>query len=853
MWTIILAIPAWVWLKMLYGTPRGKLLFWDLLDFAKPWKWSELLTTGFGSRYGARVIFGALTPNQVFVYSFIISYFLWQVGLTFVSLIFMFISFCNIAPQTTTSRRIFWGILCIPAMLYPTPDIIMFNAWFVFMWEVEVLPFKIVDIINNCEEIVMSHLDITHLSPLIRNSETGWLQPWLDTFMDCYDAIVWRFSGKVKVDFLRPIEITEGKRFYPGLPRIEVDTLEEKVAAAVKVMKYMYYLALGSVMFISLLNSNGITLLAGFIFLFCIAELNLTNTDYGAPKINMKSGCYRVRRGIYGGLDVGKGIGFVYRGVMHIPYHVCYGAPIQIRGAEITPYFVSKNLDIVTYGGPSQLEDFYDGEMIYVLLQEDETQVTCQTKAKVSDGTLIYHAVSRKGQSGSPIAVVRNGQVLIVGITGNVLKTRQEDVEYHRAPPKLRMPAVEIPEQNVVNYVTQHPGAGKTHNFTPMLVSELLKAGRKKILVTGPTRVVCNEIQLSLKQSIKDETISVVVKGSLHRSVRARVQVMAHATAVSILLKEDPILRDLDTVIIDESHTDDLSTKLLEIFCLTHEIPVYLMSATHPHEMDDNSNYPIEDIQIRESEVCNFVVEEITNQDRRVLLFVPSVDGKKGVMAYAKLLASYNPILMYRANYEQAKIQLCDVTRKLIISTNIAECGLNADIDTVIDTSRVYIQTYVGGISTGAIQQTTQANRIQRRGRVGRNKPGRYYYIDYPTKKIEDDTLACNQAEEIASILGWKSGPRSIPITRKQLIRMYEKNLTMLGAWFEYEATGLMSSREQKDAKFKELTSGDINIEKCPKNTGSRTCTCTTLRYKWWDDALHDKITSYLAKGRGVT
>lgn len=83
-----------------------------------------------------------------------------------------------------------------------------------------------------------------------------------------------------------------------------------------------------------------------------------------------------------------------------------------------------------------------------------------------------------------------------------------------------------------------------------------------------PTRVVCREILNSVRNHFGPEEICLAVKnmksGNRHR---AKIVVMAHATAARMIISGDPLVRGVKAVILDESHTEDPATEILKDFC----------------------------------------------------------------------------------------------------------------------------------------------------------------------------------------------------------------------------------------------------------------------------------------------
>ncbi|KAK3922357.1 LOW QUALITY PROTEIN: hypothetical protein KUF71_011826 [Frankliniella fusca] len=97
------------------------------------------------------------------------------------------------------------------------------------------------------------------------------------------------------------------------------------------------------------------------------------------------------------------GIGTVYDGVMHAPYHVTFGAPIKIGDKTISPTYVNKDDDVVTYGGTPKFHPPGDANTVFLNLEDEKGTRTVMAPLKVNkDATacaFLSHSVP--GESGS--------------------------------------------------------------------------------------------------------------------------------------------------------------------------------------------------------------------------------------------------------------------------------------------------------------------------------------------------------------------------------------------------------------------------------------------------------------------
>ena len=102
--------------------------------------------------------------------------------------------------------------------------------------------------------------------------------------------------------------------------------------------------------------------------------------------------------------------------------------------------------------------------------------------------------------------------------------------------------------------------------------------------------------------------------------------------------------------------------------------------------------------------------------------------------------------------------QAAENTRKIIVSTNIAEASVTIDgIAYVIDCGFVKLRAYnpVTGIESLTATAVSKASATQRAGRAGRTKPGKCYrlYTEEAYKKLEDSTIPEIQRSNLAPVL----------------------------------------------------------------------------------------------------
>lgn len=106
---------------------------------------------------------------------------------------------------------------------------------------------------------------------------------------------------------------------------------------------------------------------------------------------------------------------------------------------------------------------------------------------------------------------------------------------------------------------------------------------------------MCKELYEALLQQLPPGTLSSMVKGIPGRNIsRSKVVVIAHATLANFILDENPLVRDMRYIIVDESHVDDVGTEIVKTYCeenASKGLHSWFLSATHPNQLSTGSNY----------------------------------------------------------------------------------------------------------------------------------------------------------------------------------------------------------------------------------------------------------------------
>ncbi len=360
-------------------------------------------------------------------------------------------------------------------------------------------------------------------------------------------------------------------------------------------------------------------------------------------------------------------------------------------------------------------------------------------------------------------------------------------------PPELPISAR---AEEIVAAIQAHPvvilagetGSGKTTQIPKMC----LAAGRGlhgRIGCTQPRRVAA----LSISRRVAEE-----LGVDWGREVGCKIRFTDQTTPATVIkfltdgmllaeVQGDPLLREYDTLIIDEAHERSLNIDFLlgHLRTLRHrrpELKIVITSATIDTEMFsaafdgapvlrvEGRTYPVEviyapldalgsdaaegDEQDARAEALHYIdgaveaVERIVRESPAgdVLVFMPS---ERDIREASDLLAGRRlrdceivPLFGRLSNAEQQRVFAPTPHRKLVVATNIAETSLTIPgIRFVVDTGLARVSRYAAQARTRRlpIEPIAQSSADQRKGRCGRVADGvciRLYseadYLDRP-------------------------------------------------------------------------------------------------------------------------
>lgn len=554
-------------------------------------------------------------------------------------------------------------------------------------------------------------------------------------------------------------------------------------------------------------------------------------------------GVYRIVERIFG-FTIYRGAAYAKGGTIHSRLHVTGYRNLWLGDQEIKPSFVSEVADYVAWGSPPVVEPIREDDQVLVALLHPERDVVIpylSVSSRIGNEAVYQLIKTSPGTSGSPVFVKRqteDGDVyLFAGCAGrNIEKdlTHQYEVQTHLPVATVEYEPAVI--RGSVMQIFSHPGAGKTRS-TPEYVRQLLTTS-DRVYLAGPTRVVANEMMEALRDM---KNVGCMIKGKPRPEKGARVIVTTHQTLLRYLLTTRMLSERRVSYIIDETHFENTGSKVLLSMLrkraeqYDYKGTVMEMTATgynvaeNKWEINSNSNYPIQDSTYAGSLEAAVRTHMANRPSDRIAVFVPSYEGKRANSAKnlaRKLLdMPQRLVVLSRATYasQQAEIKRKTQRGLIIITTSISECGANYDLDAVFDTCRQYRYVVTDKGVVGQETPITQAQMVQRRGRVGRRREGWYYTpvsvhmedlepVDIPGTVVELETATVLREE---NLLDWEPSlvvrkeMEKIRLSKEQianwLTRSDEGVYPMYEAWCDYTQEGTRRSPMDAMRKRREL------------------------------------------------
>lgn len=511
--------------------------------------------------------------------------------------------------------------------------------------------------------------------------------------------------------------------------------LGRHLIAAQEAMRKMFMLGTFLLCYV-VYGASAILVVAALVMVMLLREDGETRMLIGGKTRKLVDGVYHLHYHFLGMYMGSSCIGVCHRGVLHAPFHGVGRTKLIIGDVAINPYFIDG--DVITYGGLPKYSKITDGQEILANHENfgnSYSHGTVKVEYQLDDrtGEYIWKSASQPGQSGSGVwRKNEDGTLDLVGMVGNYGTSNGVRFEYFALPDCGVVSEDEFVKGDLIK-ITTYPGSGKTRTVIPKYVNAFLAHNRENnaiCYVAGPTRVVAMEIYKALKPLYGGKlSLAIAHSGQLNRS-NAPIQITTHATMMNIVMDGH---RNVKMVIVDEAHVDNTATRMAVEF--TEYISTQggigvLMSATLDGISNAESNFTIQDHTIQKKDLFTGIMAEV-GQGRKCMVFTHSTKANFGCEGIAQKLKMEGArvVCLNRGTYQAVQEQIRNNDYDVIVATNIAECGFNADIDCVFDLGTEFDFFTNGEITRGQVVTIGEASRTQRRGRIGRRKEGHYYAV----------------------------------------------------------------------------------------------------------------------------
>ena len=346
-------------------------------------------------------------------------------------------------------------------------------------------------------------------------------------------------------------------------------------------------------------------------------------------------------------------------------------------------------------------------------------------------------------------------------------------------------------------------GSGKSTQLPKMCLA-MGRGARGKIGCTQPRRVAAQSLSRRVAEELEltwGKEIGCKIRFQDHSSSDSFIKFMTDGMLLAEL-QHDAMLREYDTLIIDEAHERSLNIDFIlghlrQLLPERPDLKVVITSATidtavfseafgHAPVLEVSGQlFPVEVIYQPEepssdskegvsyvSSAVETVVHILQSQPRGdVLVFMPTEgdirETHQALEMKKRVNAEVLPLFGRLAGEDQQRIFQPSGKRRVIVSTNIAETSLTLPgIRFVVDTGLARVSRYSPSTHTRRlpVEPIAQSNANQRKGRCGRVQEGVCYRL-YSEKDFDGRPLflspeiqRCNLAEVILKMKAFSLG-----------------------------------------------------------------------------------------------
>ncbi|CAI6342234.1 unnamed protein product [Periconia digitata] len=339
-------------------------------------------------------------------------------------------------------------------------------------------------------------------------------------------------------------------------------------------------------------------------------------------------------------------------------------------------------------------------------------------------------------------------------------------------------------ETHPVTVIVGETGSGKTTQIPQFLHQAGWANDGSQIAVTQPRRIAATSVSARVAEEMEcklGQEVGYSIRFEDVTSAKTKIKFLTDG----LLLREmlvDPLLKRYSVIMVDEAHERSLSSDVLisllkKVLRARKDLRVVISSATLDaerflsffspeedekiHGMSKDEYGCIVSIEGRTHPVDIFYLAEPTNNyiERTVdtIMDIHTTEGDGDILVFltgreeiddcidmlADRIVDLNPnektlqlLPLYAGLPTDQQLYVFqkapENTRKVIVSTNIAEASVTIDgIIYVVDSGYVKLRAYDAtvGIERLNITPISQASATQRAGRAGRTKPGKCYRL----------------------------------------------------------------------------------------------------------------------------
>ena len=322
---------------------------------------------------------------------------------------------------------------------------------------------------------------------------------------------------------------------------------------------------------------------------------------------------------------------------------------------------------------------------------------------------------------------------------------------------ELKLPIVDhliefnkIFRDNQLIVVKTGTGSGKSTVLPPYLVG----LGMKKVMVTQPRRLPCSEIYKRVGSIYGKEMVGYMVAGESQNTSAQLIYITDGLLKEKLYNKEDDLAK-IDVIMLDEIHERSKNIDLILLLLLRAlnkypHLKVILCSATVNDQIMDMFDKSIKRATFEVSITSHVVTEHMIDEGKPILDEVNELSGK--LMKENQILVFFSSVgeveqstALFKKKYnknafslfgnQENKHQQDSIQNgQIFFSTSIAETSLTfPQLKFVVDSRLSRIMCYDVQLEIMVSEEipSSESSMKQRRGRLGRNCPGDYYYYTY--------------------------------------------------------------------------------------------------------------------------